>query len=90
MLARLRAGATVDGEDLRARSIEILRSGTSTAWLEITLDEGRNRHIRRLLGAHDVEVLRLVRVAIGQLQLGDLAKGKARHLTAKELAQFQA
>ncbi|RUV74724.1 MAG: rRNA pseudouridine synthase [Mesorhizobium sp.] len=90
MLARLRAGATVDGEDLRARSIEILRSGTSTAWLEITLDEGRNRHIRRLLGAHDVEVLRLVRVAIGPLQLGDLAKGKARHLTAEELALFAA
>ncbi|CAH2406906.1 Pseudouridine synthase [Mesorhizobium ventifaucium] len=90
MLARLRAGATVDGEDLTARSIEILRSGTSTAWLEITLDEGRNRHIRRLLGAHDVEVLRLVRVAIGPLQLGDLAKGKARHLTKEELALFQA
>ncbi|RWK54625.1 pseudouridine synthase [Mesorhizobium sp.] len=90
LLARLRAGATVDGEDLTARSIEILRSGTSTAWLEITLDEGRNRHIRRLLGAHDVEVLRLVRVAIGRLQLGELAKGKARHLTAEELALFQA
>lgn len=88
-LARLRAGATVDGEDLTVRSIDILRSGASTAWLEITLDEGRNRHIRRLLGAHEVEVLRLVRVAIGRLQLGDLAKGKARHLTAEELALFQ-
>ncbi|RUV46679.1 pseudouridine synthase, partial [Mesorhizobium sp. M5C.F.Ca.IN.020.14.1.1] len=51
---------------------------------------GQNRHIRRLLGAHDVEVLRLVRVAIGPLQLGELAKGKARHLTAEELALFQA
>ncbi|TIT39941.1 MAG: rRNA pseudouridine synthase, partial [Mesorhizobium sp.] len=89
MLARLRAGATVDGELLTARSIDVLRSGTSTAWLEITVDEGRNRHIRRLLGAHDVEVLRLVRVAIGPLQLGELAKGKARHLTAEELALFQ-
>ncbi|MER8420164.1 rRNA pseudouridine synthase [Mesorhizobium sp. M0166] len=90
MLAGFRAGATVDGELLTARSIEILRSGTSTAWLEIVLDEGRNRHIRRLLAAHDVEVLRLVRVAIGQLQLGDLAKGKARHLTAEELALLRA
>ena len=52
----------------------------------MVLDEGRNRHIRRLLEAHDVEVLRLIRVAIGRLQLGDLAKGKARHLTAEELA----
>ncbi|AZO00720.1 rRNA pseudouridine synthase [Mesorhizobium sp. M9A.F.Ca.ET.002.03.1.2] len=90
LLARLRAGVTADGELLTARSIEILRSGTSTTWLEITLDEGRNRHIRRLLGAHDVEVLRLVRVAIGPLRLGDLAKGKARHLSADELVQFAA
>ena len=68
----------------------MLRSGGRTAWLEIVLDEGRNRQIRRLLGAFDVEVLRLVRVAIGALQLGDLAKGKARHLTADELALFAA
>ncbi|MER8705456.1 rRNA pseudouridine synthase [Mesorhizobium sp. M1088] len=90
MLARLRAGATVDGELLAARSIELLRGGTSTAWLEIVLDEGRNRHIRRLLAAHDIEVLRLVRIAIGSLQLGDLAKGKARHLSAEEQALLQA
>lgn len=90
LLARLRAGATVDGELLTARSIDVLRSGTSTAWLEITLDEGRNRHIRRMLDACDIEVLRLVRVAIGPLLLGDLAKGKARHLTAEERALFQA
>ena len=50
------------------------------------LDEGRNRQIRRLLGAFDIEVLRLIRVAIGGLLLGELAKGKARHLTAEELA----
>jgi 23S rRNA pseudouridine2605 synthase len=88
MLARFRDGVTVDRELLTARSIELLRSGGRTAWLEIVLDEGRNRQIRRLLGAFDVEVLRLVRVAIGPLQLGDLAKGKARHLTAEELAML--
>ncbi|TIV72212.1 MAG: pseudouridine synthase, partial [Mesorhizobium sp.] len=60
-----------------------------TAWLEIVLDEGRNRQIRRLLGAFDIEVLRLVRVAIGGLQLGELAKGKARHLTSEELAMIR-
>jgi 23S rRNA pseudouridine2605 synthase len=86
MLARFREGADVDGELLTAQSIEMLRSGGRTAWLEIVLDEGRNRQIRRLLGAFDVEVLRLVRVAMGGLLLGELAKGKARHLTAEELA----
>lgn len=86
MLETLRAGITVDGETLTANSIELLRSGGRTAWLEIVLDEGRNRHIRRLLAAHDIEVKRLIRIAIGRLQLGELAKGAARHLTAEELA----
>ncbi|UCI07414.1 pseudouridine synthase [Mesorhizobium sp. B1-1-8] len=86
MLERFRKGADVDGELLTASSIELLRSGGRTAWLEIVLDEGRNRQIRRLLGAFDIEVLRLVRVAIGRLEIGDLAKGKARYLTAEELA----
>jgi 23S rRNA pseudouridine2605 synthase len=85
-LETLRAGVTVDGETLAATSIGLLRSGGKTAWLEIVLDEGRNRHIRRLLAAHGIEVLRLIRIAIGGLRLGDLAKGTARHLTAEELA----
>lgn len=88
MLERMRQGAVADGELLTASSIALLRSGGRTAWLEIVLDEGRNRQIRRLLGAFDVEVLRLVRVAIGGLTLGDLATGKARHLTAEELAKL--
>ncbi|TGP51333.1 rRNA pseudouridine synthase [bacterium M00.F.Ca.ET.159.01.1.1] len=86
MLGRFRQGADVDSELLAASSITLLRSGGRTAWLEIVLDEGRNRQIRRLLGAFDIEVLRLVRVAIGGLQLGELAKGQARHLTDEELA----
>jgi len=90
MLERFRHGAVVDGELLTASSIALLRSGGRTAWLEIVLDEGRNRQIRRLLGAFDIEVLRLVRVAIGALQLGELAKGKARPLTAEELAMLAA
>jgi 23S rRNA pseudouridine2605 synthase len=90
MLARFRQGAIVDEELLTASSIALLRSGGRTAWLEIVLDEGRNRQIRRLLGAFEIEVLRLVRVAIGKLELGDLAKGKARHLTAAELAMVRA
>lgn len=86
MLAKFRAGATVGGELLKAQSIELLRSGVRNSWLEVVLDEGRNRHIRRLLDAHNMEVLRLIRVAIGRLPLGDLARGKARHLTPEELA----
>ena len=62
-----------------------LRSGHKNAWLEIVLDEGRNRQIRRLLAAFDIAVLRVVRVAIGPLLLGELPKGKWRMLTAQEI-----
>jgi 23S rRNA pseudouridine2605 synthase len=48
------------------------------------LDEGRNRHIRRLLAACRIEVLRLVRIAIGPLQLGNLGRGRTRELTPRE------
>jgi 23S rRNA pseudouridine2605 synthase len=69
---------------LRAKSARLLRHGDKNSWLEIVLDEGRNRHIRRMLAACDVEVLRLVRVAIGPLQLGNLPKGQWRELTETE------
>ena len=55
------------------------------AAVEITLDEGRNRQIRRLLAALDIGVLRLIRVAIGPLPLGRLKKGEWRLLDEKEI-----
>ena len=85
LLAALERGALSNGERLKARSARCLRSGAKNAWLEIVLDEGRNRQIRRLLDALDVSVLRLVRVAIGSLALGKLAKGQWRMLTQKEM-----
>ncbi len=62
-----------------------LRAADKNAWLEIILDEGRNRQIRRILAALDVSVLRLVRVAIGELVLGELPKGQWRMLTSQEV-----
>ena len=73
-----------DGELLRAAECQVLRSGEKNCWLEITLHEGRNRQIRRMLQALDADVLRLVRVAIGPVQLGDLQKGTFRRLTVDE------
>lgn len=86
LLARLEHGVLSDGEPLRAARATLLRTGTRNAWLEITLDEGRNRQIRRLLEALDLATLRLVRVAIGTLPLGGLAKGAWRDLTAQEVS----
>lgn len=72
------------GETLRAKRAEILRRGKRNTWLAITLDEGKNRHIRRMLDVLGHEVLRLVRVSIGPLELGSLAKGSFRRLTQDE------
>jgi 23S rRNA pseudouridine2605 synthase len=83
--AMLERGVMVEGERLRAASARILRSGDKHSWLEIVLDEGRNRQIRRMLDALDMAVLRLVRVGIGSLALGTLAKGRWRMLTQKEM-----
>lgn len=84
LLATMLRGVKHEGEQLRAGKARILRSGQKNCWLEIILDEGKNRQIRRMLGALGTGVLRLVRVAIGPLQLGKLAKGEYRALTADE------
>lgn len=84
MMLALERGICDRGEHLMARRVALLRHGRSTAWLEVVLDEGRNRHIRRLMQAHGLEVRRLVRVAVGDLRLGTLAKGAWRHLTPAE------
>ncbi len=82
---RLRGGVVDAGERLAARHVRELRRGTRNSWLEIVLDEGRNRQIRRLLAAHGIGVLRLVRVAIGALELGTLPRGAWRELSPDEV-----
>jgi 23S rRNA pseudouridine2605 synthase len=84
LLDRLRSGVRDGGNLLRVQRVRELRRGERNSWLEIVLHEGKNRHIRRMLKTLGVEVLRLVRVAIGGLTLGDLAKGSCRELTEQE------
>jgi 23S rRNA pseudouridine2605 synthase len=85
LLSQMREGVVLDGERLTVKSAAFLRSGGRTSWVEVVLDEGRNRQIRRVLSALGVEVLRLVRVAIGPLQLGTLPKGETRLLSHAEV-----
>jgi 23S rRNA pseudouridine2605 synthase len=86
LLHSLRSGVRDGSDFLRLTRVTELRRGQRNSWLEIVLHEGKNRQIRKMLEALGVEVLRLVRVAIGGLELGDLAKGESRKLTAAEKA----
>lgn len=81
LLAALRAGVTSRGELLRVKAVRRVRAGV----LEVTLGEGRNRHIRRMLEGLGREVELLRRVAIGDVQLGRLGPGAHRMLTAAEV-----
>lgn len=84
-LSILRAGVDDLGEFLHAESVEVLRVGQKHSWLQVVLTEGKNRQIRRMLASLRVEVLRLIRVQLGNLSLGTLAKGRWRELSALEL-----
>ncbi len=85
LMHRLGAGVrSSEGDLLKAKRTSIVRHGSKNCWIEIVLDEGKNRQIRRMLSALDIEILRLVRIGIGSLRLGDLPKGKVRELTSEE------
>jgi 23S rRNA pseudouridine2605 synthase len=84
LLQALEHGVASRGEILKAKRAVLQRSGEKNSWIEIVLDEGRNRQIRRMLAALGIEVSRLIRVAIGPVGLGSLAKGAYRGLSAEE------
>ncbi len=89
ILGKLTRGiATEKGELLRAKSTDILRAGEKNCWMEIVLEEGKNRQIRRMFHGLGVEVLRLIRVSIGSIELGDLAKGTCRALRPEEKSRL--
>ncbi len=86
------AGAKLlEGEpDLPDRPVPIrFRKNVPTRWLELILREGRNRQVRRMTAAVGYPTLRLVRVAVGAIQLGDLKPGEWRDLDEAEMRSLQ-
>src|SRR5271157_4660386 len=84
-LERLRQGVELNDGPTRPATVNRLRDGAKHTVLEMTITEGRNRHVRRMLEALDSKVSKLVRTAIGPIRIGDLPIGKWRHLTEEEV-----
>ena len=104
-LEQLREGVVLNGKKTRLAEVRLLpddpqlpdrpvpirfRKNVPTAWLEITLREGLNRQVRRMTAVVGHPTLRLVRVAIGPILLGDLQSGAWRDVTGREIAQIYA
>jgi 23S rRNA pseudouridine2605 synthase len=85
-VAQLVTGLEVDGELLLAESVVVRKASQRESHLTITLREGRNREIRRLMAATGHPVTQLRRVQFGGLELGELAPGKWRRVADEELA----
>ena len=86
-LGRLREGIELRDGPTRPAVVKRLRDPGGKTVFEITITEGRNRQVRRMVEALDAKVISLTRVAIGELALGDLQEGKCRTLTAEEVAR---
>lgn len=102
-LDRLRSGITIQGYRTRPVQVRLLaedpdlpprnppirfRKSVPSAWIELILVEGRNRQVRHMTAAVNHPTLRLVRVAIGDLLLGDLSPGSWRELVPNEISSL--
>lgn len=102
-LSRLQSGVVLSGQRTRPAEVRVLteapsmpdrpvpirfRKNVPTAWIEIILREGMNRQVRRMTAAVGHPTLRLIRIAIGPIQLGDLLPGTWRDLAPEEIAQL--
>ncbi len=85
----LRRPMMLDGAALRPAAVRCIAWHDGIAELEMTIHEGKNRQIRRMCAQYGATVTRLRRIAEGPIRLGDLPKGKWRHLTGQEVAALQ-
>lgn len=76
-------------ELLKVKNAKVIRTGKKNCWVEIVLDEGKNRHIRRIFSYFKINVLRLIRISIGEIKLGNLPKGRFRFLRENEILSFK-
>lgn len=88
-LRSLRDGVDLsDGKTYPAKVANV-RGGRTTSWFELTISEGRNRQVRRMCEAVELQVVRLIRVRIGFLELGNVETGRYRVLTSGEVGKLK-
>lgn len=84
-LDRLRQGIALDDGPTRPAIVKRIREGAKYTFFEITITEGRNRQVRRMVEALGAKVLKLVRTGIGGIEIGRLEIGKYRNLSEEEV-----
>src|SRR5207302_5003123 len=88
-LGQLLKGVWLSEGHVRARRVKRLKRQGESTWLQIVLSEGKNREIRRMLARLGHKVLRLRRIAIGPVLIGNLKSGKTRRLSGAELVDLR-
>ncbi len=83
-MEKFKNGLIIDGRKTAPAEIEIIKKGRLTS-LKIKIHEGRNRQVRKMCAAINCNVVRLKRIAEGNIELGKLEKGKYRYLTDEEI-----
>jgi 23S rRNA pseudouridine2605 synthase len=86
-LKELEKGTTIDGITYSPCKITIDSKQTTNAWLTISLNEGKNREIRKLMASIDLNVARLIRISYGPFQLGNLKEGETKEIPSKVLKE---
>lgn len=86
-LTDLSKGVTVDGVNYGPVKAELESQNGTNSWLIVTLNEGKNREIRKLMKSIGLEVARLIRLSYGPFQLGSLKKGEVREIPQKVLKE---
>ena len=88
-LTLLRRPIVLDGYRIAPPEVRLLRRAGDKAWVQVVIHEGRNRQVRRMCQAAGMQVLRLKRIAEGNLSLGNLPEGKWRYLTEPEIRELK-
>ncbi len=89
-LAQLIKGVWSGGERLSASEVELLHPARENTWIAVRVHQGRHHQVRRMCAAIGHPVMKLIRMALGPLALGELPRGQWRPLLPRELAALEA